>query len=214
MAKPKAQLGLDTEYDALRRRMSRIRVKEGQKPTADDMDVIEEEDDENFKDLIKFWKKHNVGFAKEMMKMVESNKAKKTTKTRGRRKSIEFEDLNQTSSGGLSLPAHLVSKQGKIPEEEKGEESDDVPSIRRPKKMLSQKQRSFTSSRTNSRSNVAAGENGSPRTDGQTKKHVFRRADSENMASKLSSNPKQTRERIASESSSTRTGSAKTVKKK
>ncbi|XP_060067420.1 uncharacterized protein LOC132547653 [Ylistrum balloti] len=209
MAKPKAQLGLDTEYDALRRRMSRIRVKEGQKPTVDDMDIVEEEEDENFKDLIKFWKKHNVGFAKEMMKMVESNKAKKTTKARGRRKSIEFEDLDQTSSGQLRLPVHLKSKSGQIPEEE-NEEADEVPSIRKPRKALSQKQRSFTSSRTNSRSNMAAGETASTRTDGQAKKHVFRRAESENLTSKLSSNTKLTRERIASESSYT----AKTVKKK
>lgn len=212
MAKPKAQLGLDTEYDALRRRMSRIRVKEGQKPTADDMDIVEEEEDENFKDLIKFWKKHNVGFAKEMMKMVESNKAKKTTKARGRRKSIEFEDLDQTSSGELRLPVHMSSKPSKIPEEEHDENNDDVPSIRRPRKALSQKQRSFTSNRTTSRSNL---DTGSPRTDGQAKKHVFRRAESENLTSKLPSNTKAIRERIASESSSsTRTGSAKTVKKK
>ncbi|XP_033741119.1 uncharacterized protein LOC117327962 isoform X2 [Pecten maximus] len=176
------------------------------------MDIVEEEEDQNFKDLIKFWKKHNVGFAKEMMKMVESNKAKKATKTRGRRKSIEFEDLDQTPSGELRLPVHMTSKQGKIPEET-DEDTDDIPSIRRPRKALSQKQRSFTSSRTNSRSNMG-GDTGSPRTDGQTKKHVFRRAESENLTSKLPSNPKVVRERIASESSGTRAGSAKTVKKK
>lgn len=83
---------LDTEYNALRRRMSRLRVQQGQLPVADDMDL--EPNDEYYNDLLKFWRKHKIYMGKEMMSTIAEAKAKKKAKQRGRRKSHEFEDLD------------------------------------------------------------------------------------------------------------------------
>uniref|UniRef100_A0A8W8JCM6 Uncharacterized protein n=1 Tax=Magallana gigas TaxID=29159 RepID=A0A8W8JCM6_MAGGI len=82
---------LDTEYNALRRRMSRLRVQQGQLPVADDMDL--EPNDEYYNDLLKFWRKHKIYMAK------------KKAKQRGRRKSHEFEDLDLIKKTGKLTPA-------------------------------------------------------------------------------------------------------------
>lgn len=94
---------LDTEYNALRRRMSRLRVQQGQLPVADDMDL--EPNDEYYNDLLKFWRKHKIYMGKEMMSTIAEAKAKKKAKQRGRRKSHEFEDLDLNKKTGKLTPA-------------------------------------------------------------------------------------------------------------
>lgn len=94
---------LDTEYNALRRRMSRLRVQQGQLPVADDMDL--EPNDEYYNDLLKFWRKHKIYMGKEMMSTIADAQAKKKAKQRGRRKSHEFEDLDLNKKTGKLTPA-------------------------------------------------------------------------------------------------------------
>ncbi|KAK3108650.1 hypothetical protein FSP39_012532 [Pinctada imbricata] len=98
----------DTEYNALRRRMSKLRVQQGHLPIADDMDM--EAGDEYYNDLVRFWKKHKIYMGKEMMSTIADAKAKKKAKQKGRRRSIEFEDLDMNSAGKLALPEHMTRR--------------------------------------------------------------------------------------------------------
>ncbi|XP_062601758.1 uncharacterized protein LOC134263431 [Saccostrea cucullata] len=111
---------LDTEYNALRRRMSRLRVQQGQLPVADDMDL--EPNDEYYGDLLKFWRKHKIYMGKEMMSTIADAKAKKKAKQRGRRKSHEFEDLNINKKTGKLTPA--------IEEREEEHQEDEEDSVK------------------------------------------------------------------------------------
>nr|XP_022293946.1 uncharacterized protein LOC111104343 [Crassostrea virginica] len=112
---------LDTEYNALRRRMSRLRVQQGQLPVADDMDL--EPNDEYYNDLLKFWRKHKIYMGKEMMATIADAQAKKKAKQRGRRKSHEFEDLDLNKKSGKLTPAIEETEEENLLEEESVESS-------------------------------------------------------------------------------------------
>lgn len=112
----------DAEYLAMRRRMSRLRVKCGQKSSLEAEDVPTNENDAGFKDLIKFWKKHGIPIAKDLLSDMDEQSARTAAKRRGRRRSKELEDLHLSSSTG-----HLKLNHVTVTEEDELEDTESKP---------------------------------------------------------------------------------------
>ncbi|KAK3582055.1 hypothetical protein CHS0354_025662 [Potamilus streckersoni] len=93
---------LDVEYNSMRRRMSRVRVQQS-KTSFPDADG-EDEPDEYYRDLIKYWKKHGIPLKKDILVHKEEIKAQEAAKRKGRRKSRELEDLGLNTMTGKLKP--------------------------------------------------------------------------------------------------------------
>ncbi|KAL3882906.1 hypothetical protein ACJMK2_029208 [Sinanodonta woodiana] len=64
----------------------------------------EDEPDEYYKDLIKYWKKHGIPLKKDILVHKEEIKAQEAAKRKGRRKSSELEDLSLNTTTGRLKP--------------------------------------------------------------------------------------------------------------
>lgn len=102
---------MDAEYMAMRRRMSRLRVKCGKQSSLEAEDVQGNENETGFKDLIKFWKKHGIPIAKDLLSDMDEETAKKAARRRGRRRSKELEDLHLSASTGHLKLNHVAEEQ-------------------------------------------------------------------------------------------------------
>ncbi|KAL4233487.1 hypothetical protein ACF0H5_008168 [Mactra antiquata] len=114
---------MDAEYNAMRRRMSRLRVKCNNKGAS--LEAEDATDDSgDFKDLIKFWKKHGIPIPKELVSdMADENVKRAKAKGQGRRRSRELEDLHMCASTGKFNLEHMS-----LEELEENEEDGEHPS--------------------------------------------------------------------------------------
>ncbi|KAL5009523.1 hypothetical protein ScPMuIL_011828 [Solemya velum] len=145
---------MDLEYTALRRRMSRVRVQQAR--TSESDTELDTGPQDMYADLVKFWKKRGTNFAAEMIPASEQLIGKHAPRQRGRRKSVEFEDLQmQTSSGRLKLS--VPNKPGLKGHDKvtsfptKADWAGDpgaISSVRRPRKTINEQQRNFVMNRS------------------------------------------------------------------
>ncbi|KAH3738757.1 uncharacterized protein LOC127850099 isoform X3 [Dreissena polymorpha] len=86
-----------TEYVAMRRRMSRLRVQGCGKGSQEAEDV----NAAGFRDLVKYWKKHGIPIPEQLLSdMADENVKMSKAKGKGRRRSRELEDLHLSASTG------------------------------------------------------------------------------------------------------------------
>ncbi|XP_052811748.1 uncharacterized protein LOC128239239 [Mya arenaria] len=88
------------EYVAMRRRMSRLRVKCGKNASMEAEDASEG-GDPGFRDLVKYWKKHGIPIPEALLSdMADENVKQARARGKGRRRSKELEDLHLCASTG------------------------------------------------------------------------------------------------------------------
>lgn len=158
----------DADYVALRRRMSRLRVQNSNK--TDDDDNEEDMSDAMLRDIIKYWKRNNGDIAKRFVKTWKERRAKKKQAetppvvNSGRRKSVEFEDLDMTKSGlrfkKKREPLHTHKTITRIPETPEPSRGDEVLSVRRPKKTSNQQKMNMVINRSSTKTDMSKAEEG------------------------------------------------------
>lgn len=130
---------MDAEYIAMRRRMSRLRVQCVQGPSVNAEDPGNNEGE--FKDLIKFWKKHGIPIPKDLISdMADENVKRAKARGQGRRRSKELEDLHLCASTGKFNLENLNLDRLEENEDDTDSKSSEVKTVQSTKKPMIRRQ--------------------------------------------------------------------------